>query len=128
MILDALLIFFSKEKAAATMTSKVIDFEQEDPRVGLIARKFWVLLSTSADFAATDITVTIEHSADGESFEQLDVVKAKGDIQQIVIPMLPYHKRHVRLKVELTGTPAGTLSAALTDNFGDIDKVTLPIG
>lgn len=81
----------------------------------------------SPDFSATEITVTLEDSADGKSFGAIDVVKTKGGIQQIVIPMLPYHKRHVRLKVELTGTPAGTLSAALTDNFSDIDKVQLPI-
>lgn len=127
MIIDSSLMFFSGERASASMASKAIDFGQEDPRIGLIARKFWVVVGMSPDFSATEITVTLEDSADGKSFGAIDVVKTKGGIQQIVIPMLPYHKRHVRLKVELTGTPAGTLSATLTDNFSDIDKVQLPI-
>ena len=105
MIIDSSLMFFSGEQASASMTSKAIDFGQEDPRIGLIARKFWVVVGMSPDFSATEITVTLEDSADGKSFGAIDVVKTKGGIQQIVIPMLPYHKRHVRLKVELTGPP-----------------------
>ncbi len=127
MIFDSKLTFFAGEKAAASMTSKVIDFEQTDPRFGLVGRQFWIVVRMSQDFAATDITVTVEDSEDGKAFSSLDVIVTKGGIQQLVIPMMAYHKRHLRLKLALTGTPAGKVSAVLTDNFTDIDQVELPI-
>lgn len=127
MILDASLMFFKDEPSVASKTSKVIDFGQEDPRIGMSANRFCVLFYTGEDFAATDITVTIEHSDDGESFESLDVVKTGGDVEQIVIPMALYHKRYMRVKVELTGTPAGTFSVVITDNFNDTDLPALQV-
>lgn len=127
MILDAELFFFDNTAAAAEMTSRAIDFQQEKPRVGVTPRQFVVLARAGKDFAADSVQLTLEHSDDGTTFTPLATGSAITDFEQAIIPAPLDHKRYLRLKATLVGTPAGTLNAVLTDNWTDLHQIDLPL-
>lgn len=127
MILDAQLFLFDKEKATAEMTSRVLDFNQDKPRVGMTPRQFVVLVRAGEGFAADSVQLTLEHSDDGTTFTPLATGSAITNFEQAIIPAPLDHKRYLRLKATLVGTPAGTLNAVLTDNWTDLHQIDLPL-
>ena len=123
MIIDQFAIFFDDEAAAASMTSKVVDFMPYAGRGEI----FITMLAKGANAAAVSFAVTVQESKDGTAFTSVGTYPIqKPDSSPVLHAIrLPEPTRHgkVRLAVAVTGAVAGQkLFAGVTrDHFAPYD-------
>lgn len=124
MIIDQFGVFFNDTTAAASMTSKVVNFS---PYAGREDPIYISLLAKGANTAAVTYTVNVQQSADNSTFVTAgSFTVAKPDAAPVLKAVrLPVDVKgkYVRLTVSVSGTPAGTLFAAVTrDHFAPYDE------
>ena len=128
MIMDSLLTFSLGQTVAVGNSTKVVDFGQAKPRMGLLDRDFFIVVRAGEGFEAGTLQVEVQESDDGETFATTYTTAAMADFEQVAIPVPREHKRYMRLKYTPVaasgGSLAGKLHAFIVDNLSEVESFT----
>lgn len=119
MIIDQFGVFFDDKAAAASLTSNVVNVS---PYAGRGDAAYISFLAKGANAAAVTYTVNVQESKNNATFATvgsftLSKPNAAPVLKAIRLPV-EVKEQYVRLTVTASGTPAGTVFAAVTrDHF-----------
>ena len=121
MMFDHKLLFCEAKALNAAADSDVLDFGQEHPNLGSLAKLF-VVLTFPEDGAGSGAKVAFElqDSADKSDFAAVSSVTldAASCTGQVILPLPVRHRRYLKLKLTPSGSvTAGKVTAVIADSF-----------